>query len=140
MVHIVNRLVSRSRLAAVVAALVLLSIVTSPAKAIIIRHDVDDAEYVQTDEAYPAVFDVFDQRGGVATLVAPQWALTVGHVGQDIPQGHQVTIAGQSYAIRQIVLHPDWETKRREMALLQLDRPVQGVEPIPVYEQGDEQD
>lgn len=74
MVHIVNRLVSRSRLAAVVAALVLLSIVTSPAKAIIIRHDVDDAEYVQTDEAYPAVFDVFDQRGGVATLVAPQWA------------------------------------------------------------------
>ena len=111
----------------------------SPVQAIIIRHDVDDVEYLQDDDAYPAVFDVFDQRGGVATLIAPQWALTVAHVGQDIPKGHQVTIAGQTYDVEQVILHPDWNVRRLEMALLELGSPVQAVDPIPLYEQGDEQ-
>ena len=111
----------------------------SPAHAMIIRHDVDDDEYLQAENAYPAVFDVFEGRGGVATLVAPQWALTVGHVGQDIPQGHQVTIAGQSYTVKRVILHPDWEIRRLEMALVELDRPIEGVDPIPLYNQGDEQ-
>ena len=112
--------------------------IASPAHAIVIRHDVDDAEYVQDDGAYPAVFEFFDRRGGVATLVGPQWALTVGHVGQEVRPGHQVTIAGRSYTVERVILHPEWETKMLEMALLELDRPVHGVEPIPPYEKEDE--
>ena len=111
----------------------------TPAHAIIIRDDVDDAKYLQDDHSYKAVFDVFDQRGGVATLIAPQWALTVAHVGQDIPEAHKVTIAGQTYVVERIILHPEWKTKHREMALLELNRPVQGVDPVPPYEERDEQ-
>ena len=135
----ISRLIRGSQFAGPLIAVVLMVAAVSPAHAMIIRHDVDDDEYLQAENAYPAVFDVFEGRGGVATLVAPQWALTVGHVGQDIPQGHQVTIAGQSYTVKRVILHPDWEIRHLEMALVELDRPIEGVDPIPLYNQGDEQ-
>ena len=135
MIQISGRSVHGSRLSALAVAVVLIVATTSAAQAMIIRHDVDDAEYLQSSDAYPAVFEIFDQRGGVAALIAPQWALTAAHVGQDVPQGHQVTIAGQSYAVERVILHPDFKRKMLEMALLELDRSVQGVEPIPLYEQ-----
>ena len=135
----ISRLIRGSQFAGALIAVMLIMAAVSPAHAMIIRHDVDDDEYLQAENAYPAVFDVFEGRGGVATLVAPQWALTVGHVGQDIPQGHQVTIAGQSYTVKRVILHPDWEIRHLEMALVELDRPIEGVDPIPLYNQGDEQ-
>ncbi len=133
-----SRFAYRIRPAAVLIAFALMAATASPAQAIIIRHDVDSAAYLQGDDAYPAVFDVFERRGGVATLVAPQWALTVGHVGQDVPPGHGVTIAGQSYTVERAVLHPEWDTNHLEMALLEMDRPVQGVAPVLLYEKSDE--
>ena len=75
------------QLASTLVAIMLITIGVSPAHAIVIRHDVDDALYLQDDHAHPAVFQIFERRGGVATLIAPQWALTAAHVGQDIPRG-----------------------------------------------------
>jgi len=128
-----------SHLVAILSAVAVGLFTVIPAQAIVVRHDVDDAEFLQPDGAYPAVFDVFEKRGGVATLIAPNWAITAGHVGQDIKPGHETMIAGQSYSVRQVVLHPKWATANREMALIQLDRPVQNVEPIPLYDTSDEQ-
>ena len=127
------------QLVAILTAVALALTTASPAQAIIVRHDVDDAEFLQHEGAYPAVFDVFDKRGGVATLIEPSWAITAGHVGKDIKPGHETNIAGQTYSVRQVVLHPKWATSNREMALFQLDRPVQNVEPIPLYDTSDEQ-
>ena len=126
-------------LVAILSAVALVLITANPAQAIIVRHDVDDAEFLQADGAYPAVFDVFEKRGGVATLIAPGWAITAGHVGRDIKPGHETTIAGQLYSVQQVVLHPKWATGNREMALFQLDRPVQNVDPISLYASSDEQ-
>ena len=131
-----------SHYVAILSAVALALVTVSTAQAIIVRHDVDDTEFLQPDGAYPAVFDVFDvfeKRGGVGTLIAPSWAITAGHVGQDIKPGHEMTIAGQTYSVKQVVLHPKWATSNREMALFQLDRPVQNVEPIPLYDTSDEQ-
>ena len=128
-----------SHLAAILSAVTLVLITANPAQAIVVRHDVDDAEFLQPEGAYPAVFDVFEKRGGVATLIAPIWAITAGHVGQDIKPGHETMIAGQSYTVHQVVLHPKWATGNREMALFQLDRLVQNVEPISLYTTSDEQ-
>jgi hypothetical protein len=133
-----RQFVHLARTTAVFLVLTLVVVTTSSAEAIIIRHDVHDAEYLPGPDAYPAVFDIFKQRGGVATLVSPGWALTVGHVGQDVQPGHEVTINGQSYGVKQVILHPEWETNRLEMSLLELDRPVEGVAPIPPHENGDE--
>lgn len=126
-------------LIAIFSAVSLALVTANPAQAIIVRHDVDDAEFLQAEGAYPAVFDVFEKRGGVATLVAPNWAITAGHVGKDIKPGHETTIAGQLYSVQQVVLHPKWAAANREMALFQLDRPVQNVEPIRLYDTSDEQ-
>jgi hypothetical protein len=128
-----------NHLVAILMAIALALVSTNPAQAIIVRHDVDDAEFLQPEGAYPAVFDVFEKRGGVATLITPSWAITAGHVGQDIKPGHERTIAGQLYLVQQVVLHPKWATANREMALFQLDRPVQNVDPITLYETSDEQ-
>jgi hypothetical protein len=128
----------KSTLVALISVIALIAVSANPAQAIIYRHDVDDSEFLQPEDAYPAVFDVFEKRGGVATLIAPQWAITVGHVGQDIPQGHTVVLAGQSYEVRRVVLHPEWAGNRREMALFELDRPVENVEPLVAYENDDE--
>ena len=83
----------------------------APAEAIIIRHDVDDSQYVQDEGSYPAVFDFFEQRGGVGTLIAPQWALTAAHVAHDIPDGHPISIGGETYNVTQVVLHPTWQSE-----------------------------
>ena len=138
MTRIIGWFTWRSHLAAVFIGAAFTIASVSPIHAIIIRHDVDDALYVQDGNAYPAVFEVFDRRGGVATLIAPQWALTVAHVAQSIPQGHRVTIAGESYAVAQVILHPGWETALVDISLVRLDRPVEGVNPIAPYEGDDE--
>lgn len=110
-----------------------------PVHAIVIRHDVDDSQHVQNEGSYPAVFDFFDQRGGVGTLIAPQWALTAAHVAQDIPQGHRVSIGGETFEVQQVVLHPTWQSESFiDIGLVQLDKPVVNVTPIPIYEQDDE--
>lgn len=120
--------------------LILWAIVSvDPVQAIVTRHDVNDASYLQDEGRYSAVFDFFDQRGGVGTLIAPQWALTVAHVAQDIPQGHRVTIAGETYQVQQVVLHPTWQSESFvDIGLVQLDRAVVNVTPIPLYERDDE--
>jgi hypothetical protein len=125
-------------LLASIASVIFMLTTTIPAQAIITRHDVDDAIFLQDEGAYPAVFDVFANRGGVATLISPRWAITAAHVGQDISPGHSVIVAGKPYRVRRVVLHPDWESGRREMSLFELDRPVQGVDPIALYENDDE--
>ena len=66
----ISRLIRGSQFAGALIAVVLMVAAVSPAHAMIIRHDVDDEEYLQAESAYPAVFDVFEGRGGVATLVA----------------------------------------------------------------------
>ena len=110
----------------------------APAQAIIRRHDVDDTQYRQDEGAYPAVFQIFPGRGGVGTLIAPQWFLTAAHVGQDIAAGQEVTLGGEQYTVVQVILHPEWETNLVEAALVQLDRPVSGVDPVPPYSGNDE--
>lgn len=115
---------------AILSAVALVLITANPAQAIIVLHDVDNAEFLQAYGAYPAIFDVFEKRGGVATLIAPGWAITAGHVERDIKPGYETTIARQLYSVQQVVLHPKWTTGNREIALFQLDRPVHNVDPI----------
>jgi hypothetical protein len=120
-------------LAVLVLWLVATLLVAPQAEAIVIRHDVDDSEYLRDEGDFPAVFDVFPGRGGVATLVAPEWAMTVSHVAQSLHPGHRVALLGESYAVREVLVHPDWESDLVEMALIRLDRPVEGVAPIAPY-------
>ena len=98
---------------AIISSVFIAMCVSLPAQAIVIRDDVDDAEYLLAAGSYEAVFDVFEKRGGVGTLISSEWAITAGHVGQDIPVGHRVEIAGAQYEVQRVILHPEWESSNR---------------------------
>jgi hypothetical protein len=50
-----------------------------------------------------------------------------------------VILGGERYTVEKSVLHPDWEgnfdnlTTAHDLALLKLDRPAEGIEPVPLY-------
>jgi hypothetical protein len=122
--------------------LVLFLLPLSHAPAIVIRHDRDDARYRELGAKYPAVGRILP-NGLSSVLVAPRWVLTAAHVGEAlIPFDLRVRFKGGDYPVEKIVLHPDWiksgEAPGRDVALLKLARPVEGVEPALLYERRDE--
>jgi len=135
----IGRFIRESQLAGALIAIALMAAAVSSAHLMIIRHDVEDDEYLQAEGAYPAVFDVFQGRGGVVALVAPHWALTVGHVGRDIPQGHQVTIVGQPYTVKQVILTRTGNPGIWRARCWSWTGRLRGVDPIPLHNRGDDQ-
>jgi hypothetical protein len=125
----------------VVIVLVLMISSWQPAQAILYRHDIDADAFLIDRADFPAVFEVVPGNGG-ATLIAPQWAVTAAHVTQLIERddSHTVTIDDGEYKIIEVVTHPQWEGIHfNDIALLKLDRPVNNILPLPMYENEDEQ-
>jgi hypothetical protein len=132
--------------------------VSSTAPAIIMRHDVDDAEYRALGERYRmTVVDIAVPRpngvpmhgNGAGTLIAPQWVLTAAHVATGIKPGyhssrvtapHTVYLDGQPLLVEQVFLHPDWKDVEgpADIALLKLAEPVRAAQPACLYSRDDE--
>ena len=123
------------------------------AQAIIVRHDKADARYVVDETDFPQVFSLhyrFDNRVCMATLIAPNWALTAGHCSDQTPLGEQLDkgeawplkIGGERYRAVELILHPGYRrdnpAQSVDLALLRLDRPVAAVAPVPLYRRRDE--
>jgi CubicO group peptidase (beta-lactamase class C family) len=99
---------------------------------IVIRHDREDARYLELGARFPAV-GLVGRDGG--TLIAPQWVMTAAHVAQSAQRhGRKVRLAEVDYAIDQVFTHPDWrEQGPHDLALIKLTAPVKGVTPIDIY-------
>jgi hypothetical protein len=111
------------------------------ASAVVGRPDRDDATRLARGAGYPAVGRVFPD--GDCTLVAPRWALTAAHVAAGLQPGAKVDFDGQVAIVAKIVLHPEGSAPRGQppevdLALLQFEAPVQGIEPMPLYRGKDE--
>ena len=128
-----------------------------PASAIIIRHDTGYSRFLARESDYPAVFPLQVEQGQktcVATLISRRWAITAAHCTAQTPIAEQiaargrysVTIAGESFAVDQLVLHPDWpapagrgfDPHHIDLALLRLQTEVTHIDALPLYEAGDE--
>ena len=120
----------------VILALVL---AVTPASAIVIRHDRDDARYVELGRQFPAAAAVLPD--GMGVLVSPSWVLTAAHVGSSVAKrSPRVEVGGKQYEVVRVVVHPDWrEMGPHDLALLELGRPVEGVTPAALYDRDDEQ-
>lgn len=125
------------------AATLILTLVVLPlaANSIIVRHDVSDAKYIALAGSYPSVCHFPDGEG---TLIAGEWVLTAAHIAEGLQRmqenGRNVTVlcGSEHYNIRQFVVHPEFRPILHDIALVQLDRPVEGVQPVPLYSDRDE--
>ena len=103
--------------------------------AIVRRADRDDAQYLAAGARYPAVVAL--GRVGDATLIAPRWLLTAGHVADGIRRGRpstDITIAGEKYRIDAVIVHPAWrELGPHDIGLIRLDRAVGNLTPVALH-------
>lgn len=109
------------------------------AKAIIIRHDRDDAKYRELGRRYSTA--LADVSYGEGILIAPQWVVTAAHVARYLRPGHGITINGKIYSSESITLHPKWLITGRsenDIALIKLREAVTEISPIALYRQKDE--
>jgi hypothetical protein len=108
----------------------------SPA-AIIMRHDRRDAQYQALAAKYKAVCAV--GRAGESTLIAPQWVMTAAHVATGFRRELGVTCGTTVYEVAAIVPHREWrDGGPHDIALIRLSRPVDGIEPLGIYDRSDE--
>ncbi len=110
--------------------------------AIIRRHDRDDERYLELGAKHTAVTRL---GGGAATLIEPRWLITAAHVAANLsPFDRSVRFNEKSYAIEGVVRHPQWRPRARQtsvdIALVKLAEPVEGITPVGIYDQKDEQD
>jgi hypothetical protein len=130
-------IVVRLSIPLVVAALGLL--VAPEAGAVIIRHDVDDAEYVVPDADYPALVDLIEPGDCIGTLIDPSWLLTVAHCAVDLEVGATLLVSGSPHAVAEVVLHPSWQdADAYDIALVRLADAVTEVDPFPLYRGSEE--
>lgn len=109
----------------------------APASAIVIRHDRDDRLYRELGEKYPAAVSILPD--GTGALIGPDWVLTAAHVARGVSSRNpRVEANGSEYEIARIFIHPDWTRGPHDIALMKLARPVEGIEPVRLYDRDDE--
>ena len=112
---------------------------SAPANAIMVRHDIPDADYHIEDSVYPAVTDLLRRGDCMGTLIAPRWVVSAAHCAWDLlgETGHELTFDGVGYVVDEVHIHPAM-SKRYDIALLELVDPVVGVQPMEIYRDTDE--
>ena len=118
----------------------LIAFVLTTVSGIIIRDDLDDANYVVNDSDYPALVDLIERGDCIGTLVHESYLLTVAHCAADLDPGDSLSVNGTEYSVAEIIPHPQWNKRRDEydIALVRFSQPVRGVTPLPIYRGGDE--
>jgi len=106
----------------------------------IIRHDVDDAKYLDLGNKYSS--SVAYIHGCAGTLVADDWILTAAHCVQGRAEKlFYVSHCNQEYRIVKTVVHPEYGSVgdgRHDIALIQLEEEVENGKPAKLYEINDE--
>jgi chymotrypsin len=133
--------------------LICLSVPFASSLGIIIRHDKPDSDYQVDVAAYPQLFYLhtrFNNKICMATLIESHWAITAAHCAEQTPlldtynrhDEYQLSIAGQSYKVAELVLHPRYDTGNEldnvDLALIRLDRDVTDIVPITLNRKTDE--
>jgi hypothetical protein len=136
--------------------LVALFAISFTAGAVVIRSDVEDAQYRVPASAFPALVDMPGEGQGV--LIAPRWVVTAAHAAPMQMQGmeDEVSIAGVARKVARVITYPGYKrlpdmlvkqalasgdiskvwaflASSNDIALIELASPVTDVTPVPLY-------
>ncbi|NKB90289.1 MAG: trypsin-like serine protease [Acidobacteria bacterium] len=113
---------------------------TLPFGSIVMRHDVEDARYLELGARYSDSFVRLD--AGCGTFIRSNWILTAAHVAQSERVGDSVSVDGIRYPIARKILHPGFSMSGgaiiHDIALIELSEPVPEIQPALLYSASDE--
>ncbi len=123
------------------------------ARAIVIRHDMPDSEYLAPASEIPALVDLPGEGHGV--LIAAQWVVTAAHATQDRDLS-EVNIGGRRRAVADVIVHPGYRSlagvdtsgdaapviailsASDDIALIRLAQPIEDIAPVAINRRCDE--
>ena len=110
---------------------------------IVTRHDVSEEKFLVNPQDYPNVvqLNLKDATGIVqmeGTFIHKDWIITAAHGLNSVEEKQTIKLFDSLYVIKQIVVYPTWEGFEDDIALIQLDRKIHEVCPIPLYKNLDE--
>ncbi len=111
----------------------------SLANAIIIRHDTADELYIKAATTH--LHSVGNANGCMATMIAKDWAVTAAHcVDKHLKRPFWVSQLNQKSPVIKHIIHSKYKPNfpGYDIALLQLNWPIESAIPVPLYEQNDE--
>ena len=116
----------------------LILLITMPAEAIVIRHDVADKHYLATVADYPALA-TFYVDGAHGSLIAPRWVLTAAHTTFCLQPGSLIRLGAALYPVRRLYVHPEHQPGvSHDIALVELATAVSDIAPVQLYTDSDE--
>lgn len=105
---------------------------------IVIRHDVNDAQYVAEITDFPPLATLY-KIGVHGTLIHPQWVVTAGHAVFCMEPGDKIEVGGQQATISARYTHSGYSSNESyDISLLKLSAPVFHTKPAKLYRKTDE--
>ncbi|UPG96605.1 S1 family peptidase [Luteibacter aegosomatissinici] len=139
----------------------LLLVVSTSASAVVIRADINDANYRIPATAVPALVDLPGEGHGV--LIAPTWVVTAAHAVSWQASISEVYLNGKARKVVAVIKYPGYQTlpealgkqalasgdaskihaflaESNDIALIELATPASDVTPMPLYRGDDLQE
>ena len=111
---------------------------------IVVRHDRDEARYHELGERYGsslALVRARDEQGIIVaegTVIGARHVLTAAHTARHVEAGDTVLVAGAPHRVARAHVHPRFEGREHDVAVLVLADPIADPVSLPLYRADDE--